>query len=124
MKRIVLAALLLTGCWSQQNAGFHNGDNVAAKWHTSWYQANVIGKDGDGYMVRYTDSTTGNVKPGELRYMLDPRQVHAGQPVLAVWRTSAMYPGVVKSVSDKGAIIIWDDGSSPSFVPFGQIASR
>lgn len=115
-------AFLLAGCWAlMQPSGYVNGEQVAAKWSTSWYAATVIGRDGDNWVVKYSDGTTGIVKPEDMRHLLQPGHVYVGQHVYAVWMSGSWYAGKVVAVDDKGATVKWDDGSSPSFAPYGKI---
>lgn len=118
-------AFLLTGCWSlmQPASGYEPGEKVAAKWSTSWYEATVIGRDGDNWVVRYSDNTLGTVRAEDMRHLLRKDQVQVGMRVLAMWRSTSWYPGTIVAVEDQGATVKWDDGSSPSFAPFGKIIS-
>ncbi len=117
-------AVLLTGCWMlMQPQGFEAGEQVAAKWSTQWYGATVIGRDGDAYVVKYSDNTIGTVKPADVRRLLHRRQIRVGQRVIAAWMTSTWYPGTVLSLAEEGAVIKWDDGSTPSLVLYGKIAA-
>lgn len=118
------AVFLLAGCWAlMQPQLYEPGEKVAAKWSTMWYEATVIGRDGDAYVVKYSDNTIGNVQPAEMRHLLARRDLRVGQHVIAVWRTSTWYPGTVQSLADDGAMIKWDDGGTPSVAPYGKIAA-
>ena len=128
MKRAVAAVFavaVLNGCWWMgQQASYDLEEPVCAKWSTTWWEAKVIGRDGDRYVVKYGDGTTGTVAAADMRRVLRRGEVRVGQAVYARWMGPHWYAGVVTALDDKGAIVKWDDGSTPSHADFGQIAPQ
>lgn len=103
---------------------FEVGEQVCAKWQSSWYQAKIVSvdKETDTYHVEYSDGTADDVLGTNIRKIMDKEAIAEGVKVLAVWTSDKFYPGVVEAVQADGAMVKWDDGSAASLVAFDKIA--
>lgn len=98
------------------------GETVCAAWSTSWYEAEIVSFTDGIYQIIYSDKTQGNLTSDKLRKVLTKEEIKVGDKVLAVWTSGKYYVGTVKEIKADGAIIAWEDGSSPSLAKFGKIA--
>jgi hypothetical protein len=103
--------------------GLDIGSPVAAKWSDGkWYFGHVSDVDGARYAVDYADGDQGTVGAGDILPISPPEQIVPGAHVLALWKETSMYPGVVLTVTNGKARVRWDDGDLPLDVPFDRIA--
>lgn len=101
---------------------FAPGDSVAAKWSDgNYYLAKIEAISGCEYNILYADGDHGMIGVEGLRAIPKKPRWKVGDQVLAVWSTARFYPGKVKEIKDNGAVIEWDDGSTPNYVPFVKI---
>ena len=99
------------------------GAPVAAKWSDGKWYLGHVSDIGDGrYAVEYANGDKGTVAPGEILPISPPEQIVPGAHVLALWKETSMYPGVVLSVTNGVARVRWDAGDLPLDVPFESIA--
>ncbi len=101
---------------------FMVGETVCASWSTSWYEAEIVSFTDGIYAVKYSDGSQGNLTSDKLRKVLTKDEIKVGEKVLAVWTSDKYYVGTVKEIKADGAIVAWEDGSSPSLAKFGKIA--
>ncbi|MBI5541972.1 MAG: DUF4537 domain-containing protein [Bacteroidia bacterium] len=127
MKKFIVFTLLLavTGIFTQScktESQFKTGMSVAAKWTDgNYYLATIKTITGETYAVDYADGSNGEVKVTDLKLITEKSDLKAGDKVQAVWAGAKFYPGKIKELKEKGAIIIWDDGTTESEVVFGKI---
>jgi hypothetical protein len=101
---------------------FTVGEAVSVLWSTSWYDAEVVSISDNIYTIKYYDGSEAEVTSDQIRKILKKEEIKVGDKVLAVWTTDKYYVGTVKEIKADGAIIAWEDGSTPSLVKFGKIA--
>lgn len=101
---------------------FKVGDAVCAKWSGSWLEAKIISINGDKYKVKFYDDYEDLLPASDIKRVLKKSEIKKGDKVNAVWTSHTYYPGTVKEIQDDGAIIKWEDGSTPSLAKFGLIA--
>jgi hypothetical protein len=122
----VSAILFLVSAMAAQNceaaSKLAKGMTVAAKWtDDNYYLAKIKAVNGDKYDVDYADGTKGTVTADQIKEIPAKPKLVKGDKVLAVWAGAKFYSGTVEEVKPNGAIVKWDDGSSPSLVTFGKI---
>ena len=100
------------------------GDAVAAKWSDgNYWTAKITAMDGDKYTIMYDDGTNGSVTKADMKPLAQKSDLKVGDHVWAVWSGNArMYEGTVTELQDAGAIIKWNDGSTPSLAAYNKIA--
>lgn len=104
---------------------FSVGMTVAAKWQdNNYYLAEIKAVNNDKFDVAYADGDTATVTVGDLKAIPAQPTLKAGDKVLAVWDKARFYSGTVQEVKASGALVKWDDGSTPSEVPFGKIIKQ
>jgi len=106
---------------------FKVGQNVCAKWGSSWYGATITAKDGDKWKVLYADGDNGSVAATGLIAIPWKPVLKKGDKVLASWGGSAKwYDGTVIEIglSQMAFKVKWKDGSTPSWVPATKIVTH
>lgn len=144
---LIISFGMITGCSKKENATttptnttsttqttqtttpaaptFSVGMTVAAKWKDNYYYlAEIKAVNSDKFDVAYADGDKATVPSGDLKEIPAKLTLKTGDKVLAVWDKSRFYPGTVQEVKAGGAVIKWDDGSSPSEVAFGKIIKQ
>jgi len=108
---------------AEGNDPYKIGTHVAAKWSDgNYWGATIIGNANGKYQMKFDDGTSNEVSASEIKMITPKGDIKTGDKVLAVWVTNGrMYNGVVQEVQADGAIVKWDDGSTPSFVSFDNI---
>jgi len=101
---------------------FQVGEAVCVLWSTSWYDAEIVSISDNIYNIKYYDGSEDDVTAEKIRKILDKEEIKVGDIVLAVWTSDKYYVGTVKEIKSDGAIIAWEDGSTPSLAKFGKIA--
>ncbi|HSI64496.1 MAG TPA: hypothetical protein VLE43_15315 [Candidatus Saccharimonadia bacterium] len=103
-----------------QVATFNVGDHVAAQWRDSRYYPGVVAEvRGDLYLIKWDDGDEPLLVPKERVTRLTRLQAaifNVGDHVMAVWKDSQMYPGVVAEARGDQYLIKWDDGDEPLLV--------
>ncbi len=111
---------------SEENASETNKTaypmSVCAKSGTTWYEAQVLSENNGTYHVKYYDNMEADLMETEIKKPLSKSDLKPNDRVLAVWRKGIYYEGTVSEISLSGATVVWDDGSTPSLVPFSKIA--
>lgn len=123
---IVITLLFSLGIYSCNKAAdaYKVGDHVAAKWSDGKYwTATITSIDGAKYNIAYDDGTAGSVEKEGLKQLAAQSDLKVGDAVWAVWSGNAkMYQGTIQELQSGGAIIKWNDGSTPSLANYGKIA--
>jgi len=98
------------------------GKSVCAKWASTWYEAKIVSQTADKVHVIYYDSVEGDVTMADIKELImDKSKLAVNDKVFAVWTSGIFYPGTITKIEDAGVTVKWDDGSTPSIVPFGKI---
>lgn len=101
---------------------FSPGQTMAAKWTDgNWYLAKIESVSGGRYNVLYADGDRGSVAQDQIQVIPMRPHLIAGERVLAVWSGAKFYSGIILEVRGNGAVVKWDDGSTPSLVEYGKI---
>lgn len=124
-----LASLLFVACGEKESEQAEQETEaveypmpVCARYSTSWYEAEVLSEKDGNYHVKYHDGIEADLSKEDVKDLLTKEQIKVNDRVLAVWRSGAFYEGSVTEVKSNGAIVKWDDGSTPSLVAFSKIA--
>jgi hypothetical protein len=110
---------------------FAVGEHVAAQWKDSRYYPGVVTEvRGNECLIKWDDGdeplyvSTRNIRSLPI---VQAASYNVGDHVMATWKDSHMYPGVVAEVrGDNMYLIRWDDGDEPMLVvkdkmlPFSQ----
>lgn len=124
---MALSALALTlfSCQSEEapieEVVVEKPKNVCALYSNVWCEAKIISDENGEIKVKYYDGVEASLTPDEIKYPLEKEKIKAGDRVMAVWQKGSFYDGEVTEVKDDGAMVKWDDGSSPSLVAYGKI---
>ena len=105
---------------------FSPGSHIAAKSTDScFYLATIKSDTGGKFQVNFDDGDQGDVAKTDMKVFCSEADLHTGDKVLASWNSSEkLYPGTVQEIQRGGVIVKWDDGSAPSFSPFGKIVKQ
>ena len=99
---------------------FNVGDHVAAQWKDSRFYPGVVTQvQGEMYLIKWDDGDEPMMVSKEQVTQLTRLQAaifNVGDHVMAVWKNSHMYPGVVAEVRGDLYLIKWDDGDEPMLV--------
>lgn len=95
---------------------------VCAKYSNAWYTAEAMSENDGKIHVKYYDGVESDLASDEVKELLMKDDVKVNDRVLAIWAKSSFYEGTVSEVSDNGAMVVWDDGSTPKLVAYGQLA--
>ncbi len=105
---------------------FTVGDRVLATWKNShMYPAIIAEVHADACVVQWEDGdlpmlvANDKIKPAESS---SARSFQVGDHVMATWKNSHMYPGVIAEVHGDQCLVRWDDGDEPMLVPVTKIA--
>lgn len=93
------------------------GERVAAQWtNNRWYEAVITEIQGDKYSVKFYDGVKGTQTKDKIYAINVNAPLKEGDKVLAIWTQNTFYEGVIEKLTDKGAIVKWNDGGKPSEV--------
>jgi hypothetical protein len=108
-----------------QIVAFAVGDHVAALWKDSRYYPGVVAEvQGDRYLIKWDDGDEPLLVSKDHVTQLTRIQAaifKVGDHVMAVWKDSHMYPGVVAEVREDLCLIKWDDGDEPMMVAMDKM---
>lgn len=127
IKSMAVSALALTlfSCNSEvaptEEEVVETPKNVCAKYSSVWCEAEIISDENGEIKVKYYDGVEATLTSADIKYPLEKDQIKAGDRVMAVWQKGSFYDGEITEVKEDGAIVKWDDGSSPSLVAYGKI---
>lgn len=109
---------------------FAVGDHVAAQWKDARYYPGVVSEvRGNECLIKWDDGDMPlYVSIQNIRSLpvVQTASYNVGDHVMATWKDSHMYPGVVAEVRGDMYLIRWDDGDEPmlvakdKMVPFSQ----
>lgn len=115
----------------RQPASFTVGEHVAAQWKDSRYYPGVVTEvRGNDCLIKWDDGdeplyvSTQNIRSLPV---VQASSYNVGDHVMATWKDSHMYPGVIAEVRGDMYLIRWDDGDEPMLVakdkmhPFSQV---
>ena len=116
------AALLIAIQVSVFAANIKTGDKVAAKGLLGVYYYGTIAGTSDGkFDLDFIDGTKGKSIASDLIAVDPAAKFKIGDHVLALWKGSTMYPGVISATKAATVTVKWDDGDLPLDVPRNQV---
>ncbi len=109
---------------SAATAIFKVGENIMGRWKggSRWYPGKITKVSGDEVYVHYDDGSDEVLPPMNVAHLNQPNSsVSVGQSVLAKWNNGSYYSGKVAALDDSTVTVKWDDGSSPSKLPYSSV---
>ena len=103
---------------------FKAGEKVMGRWKggSRWYPGKITKVSGDEVYMHYDDGSDEVLPPINVAHLNQPNSTIAvGQGVLAKWSDNNYYSGTVKSFDDSTVTVKWDDGSTPSKLPYSAV---
>lgn len=87
-----------------------------------WYPGKITKVSGDEIYVNYDDGSKEVLPPMNVAHLSQPNSsIAVGQAVLAKWTDNNYYSGTVQSFDDSTVTVKWNDGSSPSKLPYSAV---
>jgi len=105
-------------------ATFKAGEKVMGRWKggSRWYPGKITKVSGDEVYMHYDDGSDEVLPPLNVAHLNQPNSTIAvGQGVLAKWSDNNYYSGTVKSFDDSTVTVKWNDGSTPSKLPYSSV---
>lgn len=96
--------------------------SVCAKYSNSWSAAEAISETNGKIHVKYFDGIEADLTGDDVKEMLTKEEVKINDRVLAIWSKNTFYEGSISEITENGAKVVWDDGSTPSVVAFNKMA--
>ncbi len=125
---LTLLALFVVGVGSTRAAEKeHIGkdDKVAALGPDgSYHVATVVGEGDKRFHVLFEGGDKQWVKPENLFALRAGRKFAVGDKVLAAWKGSKMYSGVITAVNKETCRVKWDDGDERLDVPKNRMVPK
>ena len=105
-------------------AVFKVDEKIMGRWKggNRWYPGKITKVSGDEIYVNYDDGSKEVLPPMNVAHLSQPNSsIAVGQAVLAKWTDNNYYSGTVQSFDDSTVTVKWNDGSSPSKLPYSAV---
>lgn len=105
-------------------AVFKVDEKIMGRWKggNRWYPGKITKVSGDEIYVNYDDGSKEVLPPMNVAHLNQPNSsISVGQAVLAKWTDNNYYSGTIQSFDDSTVTVKWNDGSSPSKLPYSAV---
>ncbi len=98
------------------------GTFVAACFESgNWFKGIIEQHENDTYLVITGEGREAYLDKSRIKILSDNISLKVGEKIAAVYGDEIFYGGTVQKIENGGAIIKWDDGTTPGFVPNNKI---